>query len=71
MKDIIVNKYMCEEGIWIGSQLQIIKLRNITDVYTKEPVWKKIYPQENGVPKLTKSGKYWVKLYYMGKPVKI
>jgi hypothetical protein len=35
MKDIIVNKHMCEEGIWIGSQLQIIKLRNITDVYTK------------------------------------
>lgn len=62
---------MPEESIWIGSQLQTIKLRNIVDPYNKEPVWKKIYPQENGVPQITKSGKYWVKLYYMGQPVKI
>jgi len=45
MKDIVVNKNTCDEGVWIGSQLQIIKLRKICDAYTKEPVWKKIYPQ--------------------------
>lgn len=71
MSNIVVKKTMCSSGIWIGSQLQIIKIRDLRDVYTEEPVWKKIYPQENGVPQITKSGKYWVKLYYMGKPVKI
>ena len=71
MSDIVVKKNMCSSGIWIGSQLQIIKIRELKDVYNDEPVWKKIYPQENGVPQITKSGKYWVKLYYMGKLVKI
>jgi hypothetical protein len=71
MSNIVVKKYMCPSGIWIGSQLQIVKIRDLKDVYTNEPVWKKIYPQENGVPQITKSGKYWVKLYYMGKPVKV
>lgn len=45
MADIVVRKSMCKEGIWIGSQLQIIKQRNLVDVYTAEPIWKKIYPQ--------------------------
>lgn len=62
---------MCPSGIWIGSQLQMIKARDLKDSYTEEAVWKKIYPQENGVPQITKSGKYWVKLYYMGKEVKV
>lgn len=71
MADIIVKRGMCPSAIWIGSQLQMIKQRNITDVYTEEAVWKKIYPQENGVPQITQSGKYWVKLYYMGKAIKV
>lgn len=71
MMDVQVKKYMCPSGIWIGSQLQIIKLRELKDVYSGESVWQKIYPQENGVPQLNKSGKYWVKLYYMGKSVRI
>lgn len=62
---------MSPSAIWIGSQLQIVKIRGLKDVYNDEPVWKKIYPQENGVPQITKSGKYWVKLYYMGKAVKV
>lgn len=45
MSDIIVTKKMCPSGIWIGSQLQIIKTRELRDVYTNEPVWKKIFPQ--------------------------
>lgn len=45
MDDIRVRDSMCESGIWIGSQLQIIKQRDLRDVYTGESVWKKIYPQ--------------------------
>jgi hypothetical protein len=71
MFDILTKRYMPSTAIWIGSQLQIIKQRNLTDVNTGEAVWRKIYPQENGVPQLTKSGKYWVKLLYMGKYIKI
>ena len=71
MGNIHITRNMCASGIWIGSQLQIIKQRNLTDVYTDQAVWKKIYPQEDGVPQITQSGKYWVKLYYMGKPIKI
>lgn len=71
MGNIVVREKMCPSGVWIGSQLQIIKQRNLVDVYSDEAVWKKIYPQENGVPQITQSGKYWVKLYYMGKPIKI
>lgn len=71
MSDIIIKKYMTKEAFWIGSQLQIIKQRNLVDVYNGEAVWRKIYPQENGVPKITKSGKYWIKLLHLGKYVKI
>ena len=71
MSDILTKKFMTKSAIWIGSQLQIIKQRNIVDINNGEAVWKKIYPQENGVPQLTKSGKYWVKLLYMGKYIKI
>ncbi len=45
MVDIHVHENMAQEGIWIGSQLQIIKLRNIVDTYARQPIWKKIYPQ--------------------------
>ena len=71
MEPITTSDFMLKTSIWIGSQLQIIKERNLVDVNNSEPIWKKIYPQENGVPQLTKSGKYWVKLLYMGKYIKI
>ncbi len=45
MSNIVVKKNMCPSGIWIGSQLQVIKIRDLRDVYNEEPVWKKIYPQ--------------------------
>ena len=71
MSDILTKKFMTKSAIWVGSQLQIIKQRNLTDVNSNEAIWKKIYPQDNGVPQLTKSGKYWVKLLYRGKYIKI
>ena len=71
MADVIAEKHLSRVARWIGSQLQVIKLRSLLDVNTGEAVWKKIYPQENGVPQLTKSGKYWVKLLHMGKYVKV
>ena len=71
MSDIITKQYMTESAIWVGSQLQIIKQRGLNDVNTGEPIWRKIYPQEKGVPQITRSGKYWVKLLYMGKYVKL
>lgn len=49
----------------------MIKDRNIRDVHSNKPIWSKIYPQENGVPVYNQSGRYWVKLYYMGKLRKI
>jgi hypothetical protein len=71
MADVVVREGMLREGRWIGSQLQLVKQRNISDIYTQEPVWKKIYPQQDGLPVICKSGRYWVKLYYMGKEIKV
>ena len=34
MSDIRVRKSMIESAIWIGSHLQIIKERDLRDVYT-------------------------------------
>ena len=57
---------------WIGSQLQIIKDRSIKDAHTGKPLWSKIYPQSaNGIPIYNNSGRYWVKLYYLGQLRKI
>lgn len=36
-----------------------------------QPIWTKIYPQQDGIPVANKSGRYWVKLYYLGKERKI
>jgi len=40
-------------------------------VNTGKPIWSKVYPQQDGVPVFNPSGKYWVKLYWMGKECKI
>lgn len=36
-----------------------------------ETIFKKIYPQKDGIPVINPKGLYWVKLYHMGKPRKI
>jgi hypothetical protein len=52
---------------WVTSQFQFIKDRSIRDVDTKESIWQRIYPQENGSPVISPTGKYWVKIRFQGK----
>lgn len=52
---------------WVTSQFQLAKDRYIRDVDSNELIWQRLYPQENGMPILSPSGKYWVKLRFMGK----
>ncbi|MCQ2816552.1 MAG: C2 family cysteine protease [archaeon] len=56
---------------WLASIYQLILDRNLTDVNTNETIFQKIYPQKNGVPMISKTGKYWVKLYSFGKYRKV
>lgn len=51
---------------WLTSQLQFIKDRTVRDTKTKEAIWKRIYPQENGIPTKSLNGKYRVKLRFLG-----
>jgi hypothetical protein len=52
---------------WVTSQFQFIRDRTIRDVDSGEAIWQRIYPQENGIPTVSPTGKYWVKLRFMGK----
>lgn len=52
---------------WVTSQFQLAKDRYIRDVDSNELIWQRIYPQENNMPIVSPSGKYWVKLRFMGK----
>lgn len=51
---------------WTTSQLQFIKDRTVRDTLTKEPIWKRIFPQENGIPVKSLNGKYRVKMRFLG-----
>ena len=52
---------------WVTSQFQFIRDRTIRDVDSNEAIWQRIYPQEDGIPVVSPTGKYWVKLRFMGK----
>lgn len=56
---------------WIGSILQTISERNIKDCETGHSILQNIYPQEDGIPIYNPTGRYWVKLYYLGMARKI
>jgi len=76
VKDIKLSNVSMKEEIpayakWIASQLQLIKDKNLRDVHTKKPIWTKVYPQKDGAPVINPHGRYWVKLYHMGKEKKI
>jgi len=43
------------------------KDRSIRDCDTNEEIWKRIYPQQDGMPIISPSGKYWIKIRFMGK----
>lgn len=60
-----------EDSKWLASQLQMIKDRKMVDINNGKPVWSKVYPQQDGVPVHNPAGRYWVKLYYMGKERKV
>ena len=49
----------------------MIKDKKIVDSVTGQSLYHKIYPQQNGIPVYNDAGRYWVKLHYMGKFVKI
>jgi len=53
---------------WLLSIFQIIKDLNICDVQTGKFIVSNIYPQKDNFPIISPSGKYWIKLYFMGKP---
>ena len=56
---------------WVGSVFQTIIDQNILDAYTDRPIWHNIYPQKDNFPIFSPTGRYMIKLYFMGKPRKI
>lgn len=56
---------------WITSILQFILDLHFTDANTNRNILFNIYPQKDNFPVISPSGRYWIKLYFMGKPRKI
>ncbi len=71
LSNIDMSGFLPPDARWVASQLQIIKDRGLKDVITGKSLCTKVFPQIDGVPIYNKSGKYTVKLYFMGKERKI
>ena len=66
--NINISRYYCRYIKWIASIFQII-IDNSTEELSLTNC---IYPKdENNLPKYNPSGKYWIKLYHMGKYRKV
>lgn len=69
--DINMGERYPKYSKWISSVFQFIKDMNIRDSFTAEHICSKIYPQKDGIPVYNPNGRYWVKLFFMGKYRKI
>lgn len=56
---------------WLTSIFQLILDLKLNDAYTEKSLFYNIYPQRNNFPTVSPSGRYWIKLYFMGKPRKV
>lgn len=63
--DIVFSDKLPSYSKWISSIFQIIKDFDMSQIYSL------IHPQREGVPIFNPYGKYWVKLFHMGKFRKI
>lgn len=66
--DLSIKGQLSDFSRWVGSILQVIHDREILDCSSNKSILLNIYPQKDGLPQYNSSGKYWVKLYYLGVP---